>query len=169
MHEKVKAYLDEQHKHINTHELYERARMLISAGLYDTYQGPHVEELFDPIWPNKSIKQTETTQYVVERGSGNVVAVSYNLKDKEFMVLTPLEVTDEEYVQILRYHKPSSSLMNPMVLNVSAYILYVLAIGFFMASIIQPTFNWGYILGAISIIDGLILNVLAMIIKTLRA
>ncbi len=168
MHEKVKAYLDVKSKHRNINELYERARVLIAANLYESYQGPHVEELFDPILPKKSIKRVESTQFVIERATGNVIGLRYNTKDKEFIVMTPLEVTDAEFAQIGRYSVPSLPLINPMVLHAGAYILYVLAIGFFIVSIIQPERYWGYILGAISIIDGLILNVLSIIVKALR-
>lgn len=165
MHEKVKAYLDMKGKHVNTMDLIYRARVLIDAKLYEAYTGPHVEELFEPILPNRSIKKTESIQYVVEKSTGTVLGIKYDIKEKEFLVMTPLKVTDEEFTQIEKYRKPSALLINPLVLSTCAYILYVLAIGFFMAAVIYSSFNWGYIIGAISVVDGLIVNVLAIIVK----
>ncbi len=168
MHERVRQYLETQKKHINTRELHEKARVLIEAELYDSYQGPHVEELFEPIIPNKTIREIEDIQYVVEKATGNVIGVKFNPKDKEFIVMTPLDVTEEEFAQIKRYKKPMQLQLNPAVLSVCAYVLYVIALGFFMSSLIFSTFHWGYIIGSISIIDGMIIHILAVIVKHIK-
>ncbi len=168
MHEKVKAYLEMQRKHVNTNERLYRARILVAANLYETYHGPHVEELFEPIIPKRTIKKTEAIQYVIEKATGNVLAIRYDLKEKVFIVMTPIKVTDEEFEEIEKYNKPKPLLINPLVLSVCAYILYILGIGFFMGAVIYESFNWGYIISAISFMNGLIINVLSMLVKNLK-
>ncbi len=168
MHEKIRAYLDMQNKRMNMREMTYRADVLINANLYESYLGPHVEELFEPIYPNRTIRKSENLQYVIEKATGDVIGIKYDLKENAFVVMTPLDVTSEEFAQIEKYHKRSFIRIQPRVINICAYVLYVIAIGFFMASIIYPTFNWGYIVGAISVVDGIILNLIAHIVDHLN-
>lgn len=72
-------------------EQLEKTKQAIQLNQYATYQGPHVEELFEPILPNKRIKKTDRLQYVIEKATREVIAVKYDFKHKEFVVLTPIK------------------------------------------------------------------------------
>ena len=166
MNERVKAYLDKQEKNLERKEKIERAKILIEADLYESYQGPHVEELFEPIYPHSDIKTTENIQYVIEKATGQPLAVRYDYKQKEFEVLTPLDVTEEEFQQIKLYAKSNDKPIFPVILFVFSLAFYLLA--FIMLIFIfsnTPNNELPLALGLGSLGIGLILHALSIVIK----
>lgn len=105
MNERVKKYLESQEKKSLLDDKLYRSKVLIEAELYESYLGPHVEEIFEPIPPKKSISKIDKIQYVIEKATNQILAVKYNFKEKEFEVFTPIEVTEDEFNQIKRYSK----------------------------------------------------------------
>ena len=168
MNEKVKQYLDAQEKKLQQKEKLARAKILIEANLYDSYQGPHVEELFDPAFLGQRIHKTDQLQYVIEKATGQPLGIRYNYKDEEFEVLTPLEVTDEEYQQIKQYAIQSDKPILDFVLLIFAILFYVLSFVMFIFAFTEPdlTISLGFGLGSLGF--GLILHGLTYLIKNTK-
>jgi hypothetical protein len=166
MNEKVHAYLEEQKKESQAKDNLERTKILIEAKLYEAYQGPHVEELFEPIPPQKEIRKIDTIQYVVEKATNDYLAVRYDYKQQTFEVLTPLSVTNDEFNQIKLYAKRTDKPFFNIILFVFSLAFYILA--FVMLMIVFSDYSTSQLplaLGAGSLGIGLILHGLAVIIK----
>lgn len=168
MNEKVKQYLDAQMRDEKEKEKVTRAKVLIEAGLYDSYIGPHVEELFDPVPPLLNIRKTDSLQYVTEKATGLALAVQYNYKEQEFEVLTPLQVTDEEYIQIKKYSKHEQRTILDMVLLVFAILFYMIAFAVTLFLLGTTRDIVSLAIGAGILGTGLMLHALSVILSRLK-
>lgn len=167
MHEKIKAYLDQNEKAFNQQKLIEKTKTLIDAGLYESYLGPHVEELFEPISPNPMISKSDSIQYAIDKSTGVIHALRYDFKEKAFRVYTPLEVDDETYEQIKKYQVPKPKTSMDQVLFIFAILFYTLA--FVLVVFTLPSSELMYLVfGVVGLSIGLILHALSVIIHQLN-
>lgn len=137
MNQKVKQYLESQEKVYQKFEAFRRSKILIEANLCESYMGPHVEELFDPLPNQQIINKTDTLQFVTERATGKLLGIRYNFKEQAFEVLTPLEVTDEEFAQIEKYAK-----LKPKVRSTSDLVIMICATLFYLLSFVLILFRF---------------------------
>lgn len=156
MHALVQEYLDRKAKEKDANSLAEKVKLLVSLGLYEKYYPQQNESLAD-----YEAAHLET---------------AWDSKAQQYYVKVPVEVSDEEYEEILQYEnvKSTDEKKNNTVSGVFEVIGFIIFFVGFIAGVSlgvvsgRFTFSVAFIYWIAAFISGMLFIGIAEIIKLLE-